>query len=60
MSSANGPQHVLEDVRALQHVVDAGGRLRGGGASVDMILRHSVQYRGSLLGLPILVLECSK
>ncbi len=25
-----------------------------------MILRHSVQYRGLLLGLPILVLECSK
>ncbi len=27
---------------------------------VEMILRHNVQYRGSLSGLPILVLECSK
>ncbi len=27
---------------------------------VDTILRHNVQYRASLLGLPILVLECSK
>ncbi len=27
---------------------------------VDMILRHNVQYRGLLLGLPILLLECSK
>ncbi len=25
-----------------------------------MILRHNVQYRGSLLGLPIMVVECSK
>ncbi len=27
---------------------------------VDMVLRHNVQYKASLLGLPILVLECSK
>ncbi len=26
----------------------------------DMILKHNDQYRGSLLGLPILVLKCSK
>ncbi len=27
---------------------------------VDVILAHNVQYRGLLLGLPILVPECSK
>ena len=27
---------------------------------VDMILRHNVEYRASLSGLPILLLECSK
>ncbi len=27
---------------------------------IDMILRHNAQYRASLSGLPILVLECSK
>ncbi len=27
---------------------------------VDMILRHNVEYRASLSGLPILVPECSK
>ncbi len=27
---------------------------------IDMILRPNVQYRGSMSGLPILVLECSK
>ena len=27
---------------------------------IDLVLKHNVQYRSSLLGLPILVLECSK